>query len=467
MMGTLEASVRSWRPKLDPRDRPKYLAIARALAADVRSGALRPSDRLPAQRTLARRLGVNLTTVMRAIAEAQRQGIVDGKPGRGTFVRDVAAVAGRDHGAPAVIDLTNNLPPAIVDPPLASLLATALAEGCAGAGAAAMLGYPVRGGSPSDRVAGAAWLSRRGLDLDPERILVTAGADHALLMALLAFTRAGDTLLAEELTYPGVRTLAAMLGLRLVGVRVDEQGLDPDALRRAFRLRPKLLLCTPTIQNPTGSILPADRRAAIVQLAREHGVLLLEDDVYGFLPADAPPPLAAAAAEMTVYVTSFKCIAPGLRIGYVAGASEELVGRVAAVARATTWTPSTLVSAVATRWIRDGTAGAALAAVRRELAARQVEAAQVLAGRCMQAHPVAPHIWLELPPGWSRGAFVERARRHGVAVLAADAFATGDAVPEAVRICLGSARDGHELREALGRLQVTLREAHGIGPAVV
>jgi len=466
-MSVQEDLRRSWRPKLNPRDRPKYLAIARALAADVRAGALRPGERLPAQRALARRLGVNLTTVMRAIAEAQRQGVVDGQRGRGTFVREVAAVPGQATGAPAVIDLTNNLPPTIVDPPLASLLAAATAEACAGDGATAMLGYPVRGGNPSDRVSGAAWLSRRGLTLDPERILVTAGADHALLIALLAFTRAGDTLLAEELTYPAVRALAAMLGLRLVGVRVDEQGLDPEALRKAFRLRPKLLLCTPTIQNPTGSVLPAERRAAVVRLAREHGVLLLEDDVYGFLPTDAPAPLAALAPDTTVYLTSLKCIAPGLRIGYVAAANETLLGRMAAVARATTWTPPTLVSAIATRWIQDGTAGAALAAVRRELAARQTLAAQVLAGRSVQAHPVAPHLWLKLPRGWSRGAFVERARRHGVAVLAADAFATSDAVPEAVRVCLGSARDGHEAREALGRLQTTLREAHGLGPAVV
>jgi DNA-binding transcriptional MocR family regulator len=123
--------------------------------------------------------------------------------------------------------------------------------------------------------------------------------------------------------------------------------------------------------------------------------------------------------------------------------------------------------AIAVQWIQDGTAAAALAAIRRELAARQAVAARALAGCAVQTHPAAPHLWLTLPPGWSRAAFVERARRQGVAVLAADAFATTAAVPEAVRVCLGAARDAAELRLAMSRLQATLREAHSLGPAVV
>lgn len=464
-----------WKPRIDQGERPRYQAIVSALAADLRAGRLRGGDRLPAQRSLALALGVNLTTVMRAIAEARRLGLVVGLHGRGTFVQSARrGLATGELADSVLIDLTSNLPPedwADRDrgrPGLAKRLVAEVAELGRGQAARGWLRYAPRGGSPADRHAGQAWLARRGVQMDVERVVVTGGADHALFLALLALTQPGDTILTEDLTYPGLRAMAAMLGRSVAPVRSDTHGLDPDDVRTVCRARkPVLLFCTPTLQNPTTAILSPSRRKALASVAQEHGLVILEDDVYGALVGTGPAPIATLAPDLTVYLTSLsKCLAPGLRVGYVATASDALAAKLSAIARATTWSPPALTSTVAARWIQDGTADSALTVIRREIETRHGFAVRALVGYRLQSHPAAPHLWLSLPRGWSRAAFVERARGNGVAVLASDVFATTTAAPEAVRVCLGAASDAQEARRAAMILAMTLRQT-GLGPDVV
>ncbi len=467
-----------WRPRFEPGHKPGYLTIVSTLTTDIQLGRLREGDRLPAQRTLAQTLGVNLTTVMRAVAEARRRGLVVARRGRGTYVQTTGrhSAAATTAGEPAVIDLTINFPPERwtseqpnADLSLAQRLAASTAELTRGEAARALLRYSDRGGHAADRHAGQMWLAQRRVTIDAERVLVTGGADHALFLALAALTKAGDTILAEDLTYPGLRAIAAMLGRRIAPVRSDAHGILPDDARAACRLRkPVLLFCSPTIQNPTAAVLPLERRKALAALARDYGLTILEDDVYGPLATQAPPPLAHLAPDHVVYVTSLsKVVAPGLRVGYVATANDALAEKLATVVRGTTGTPPSLTTAIMSRWILDGTAEAALNAMRRENEIRHAFAARALSGQRILSHPAAPHFWLSLPRGCTRAAFVERARRNGVAVLGSDAFATTDEAPEGVRVCLGAARDAEEARRAVTLLATTLRATHGLGPAVV
>src|SRR5215510_10872094 len=111
--------MNDWMPNLAASDKPRYLAIADAIAEDIRKGRLAPSDRLPPQRKLARRLAIDFTTVARGYVEAQRRGLVESRVGQGTFVR---ASAKRRHGPmaghPEIVDLSMNLPPEPDDPDL-------------------------------------------------------------------------------------------------------------------------------------------------------------------------------------------------------------------------------------------------------------------------------------------------------------------------------------------------------------
>jgi DNA-binding transcriptional MocR family regulator len=185
-------------------------------------------------------------------------------------------------------------------------------------------------------------------------------------------------------------------------------------------------------------------------VAREHGVLILEDDVHGRIPERAPRPLSAFAPELAVYLTgTSKVLAPGLRVGFIA-APEALVDRIAAAIRGTTWMAAPLMAEIATRWIKDGTAEAILKRRRQEAMARHRLAGKVLGRTVGRPHPAAYHLWLGLSKEWRAESFADAARRRGVAVTPASAFATGrTSVPDAVRVCLGAARDRHQLERGL------------------
>lgn len=461
-MTTLPPPVSRWRPHLASNG-PRYLAVVDAIAEGVARGQLHRGDRLPTLRSLASTLGLNLATITRGIAEAERRGLVRAHQGRGTFVSD-------DPGAlpNAVLDLTLNLPPESAVSPLPRLLSETTARLLAGDGARDLLRYPELGGSFADRAAGSRWLAKRGLSLTPEHVVLTDGADHAILTGLLALVPRPGRVLVEDLTYPGVTSMAGMLGLPLEGLATDADGLRPDALARAVAAGPALLFITPTFHNPTARTMPLARREELVAVARSSTLRILEDDVYGYFPGNAPPPFAVLAPERSAYLTSFsKCFAPGLRVGYLAAPADDLAERITAVARATTCTPASIAAAVASRWIDTGVAEAALVAARDELTVRDALAMRLLPDGVHGAGTSCPHRWLELPNGWHRAEFIEHARQHGVAVRGSDAFAVDREPPDAVRFSISAPRDIATLERGLTVLARTLREQHGPRRAVV
>ncbi len=437
-------SMTNWTPDLAGRTGPLYRNIADALADDVASGALAVGTRLPTHRDLAFRLGVTVGTVTRSYAEAEKRGLIGGEVGRGTFVQGQR---------PAAVPLTANWAPALTagDPDLVNMttirpehavavqmLGPTMAAIAASGQVASLLGYAPHAGLPGHRAAGAAWLERQHrVAARPDSILLTTGAQNAMAVALAAAARPGDVVLAERLTNIGVKTLAATQGYHLEGVAIDDHGLIPDAFDSACRrLGPKALYLVPTMHNPTAVVMPAARRREIAAIARRHSVILIEDDVFGFMVPDALP-IQSIAPDITLYVTSLsKSVSAGLRVGYVV-APPELRSRVEAAIRALQYSAPALPAEVASRWIQDGTADRIAEAQRAEDLARQQLARAILPHGVVYGHPAAQHIWLVLPEPWRREDFVAEARRRGVIVTGADAFAVGrTSAPHAVRIGL-------------------------------
>ena len=180
-------------------------------------------------------------------------------------------------------------------------------------------------------------------------------------------------------------------------------------------------------------------------------MLIVEDDVHGRLLSRTVRPLSAFAPDLAVYVTgTAKVLAPGLRVGFIV-APPGLGPRIAAGIRGTTWMAAPLMAEIASRWIQDGTAERILARKRKRRGptAWPLKAFDHFA---MQAHPTRTTC------GWpsrgrGRGELRRSARRAGVAVTPASAFAAGrGATPEAVRLCLGAAADKDVLARALGIL---------------
>ncbi len=459
-------TVTIWEPQLADRRGPRYLAIVEALAEDLASGALPEGSRLPTHRALAEQLGVTVGTISRAYAEAARRGLVSGEVGRGTFVRRAPEAARPDD---AVVDLSQNHPPDPVSQPQRAALLRALASLTSHGDLGRLLDYPAAGGNAADRDAGAAWVSRAGIAAGPGEILVCTGSQHGLTVVLATLLGPGDLLLTEQLTYAGLKAIAGLLRLRLKGLPIDSSGLRPDALAEACAAGgAKAVYLIPTLHNPTTAVMPDERRREIAAIAREHGLAIVEDDVHGLLPQTRPLPIAALAPERTYYLTSTsKTLAPGLRIAYVK-APPAMVPRLAATLRATTWAVAPLTAAIASAWIRDGTADALLQARRAEARTRQAIACERLAGATFDTHPEAFYLWLHLPEPWRGDDFVVESRARGVTLTAAETFSVGDgSVPRAVRLCTGAARSRETLRRGLDVVGELLWNSAAAGSAVV
>src|SRR4051812_31312099 len=335
------------------RSGPIYQAIADQIGQEVDSGRLKPGARLPTQRALAKQLGVTLTTVTRAYVEAQRRGLLTGEVGRGTFVRPaIMDMEGPDQG---VLDLAVN---SLMPLPYAEELADRLSAAVPRSAGARVFGYQPQAGARHNRAAGSAWISASGLDAPLERVVVTGGGQHAILLALMAVARPGDEILVEEFTYPGISDLMSHLQLRLRPIAMDKDGLRPDALDAACRAgKPAALYCMPSFQNPTAALMPDARRRDIAEVAIRHQLTVIEDDVYGFLATGVTPLCTLLPESTSFFITSTsKSIAPGIRIGYMLAPSSMIERLSVAVLRTMVNAPPAMAE-LATSLITDGVAG--------------------------------------------------------------------------------------------------------------
>ena len=435
-----------WSPTLTQNGKPRYLAIADAIASDIGAGTLSPGDRLPPQRRLAARLGIDFTTVSRAYSEAQARGLVASHVGRGTFITSVTPETFTpDPQRAGEEDLSMNMAPEPTDPALLDKMREGM--GYVSANLIALLRYQSSVGSEQDKIAASSWLSMRGMVPLLERIAVTPGA-HPTMMAILSIlTTPGDVVLCENITYPGIRNIAGQMRVQLKGIAMDADGILPDALEAAIKAHsPRALYLNPTLQNPTTLTIPTGRRLEIAEVLNRHGLPLIEDDAYGFIPAKAPAPLAVSSPDLTWHIGGLaKCIGAGLRLAYTVAPSGKQAYALSQALRTISVMPSPLSMALATRWIEDGTADRIRRFIRQETAARQALAADALEGFDFVAAQNAFNIWLRLPTGTSRADIIARMAGRHIGIVPSDAF-TIDGVPdEHVRICLG----GSITREAL------------------
>jgi DNA-binding transcriptional MocR family regulator len=449
-----------WLPNLQGRKRPVYRAIADALDEDVERGTLRAGARLPPHRDLADHLGVTVTTITRAYAEAARRGLTSGHVGRGTFIRGREI---EDTGEEGLLDLGVNI--LMPDREVASLEVHLMRRRILPW--TQLLGYAPKRGHIRHRQAMAAWLAYLGMPTDPDNVVLTAGAQHGLVTTLAALLKPGDTLLVEDLTYSGIRLLSQQMHVKLRGVAMDAEGLRPDALDAACRMsRAAVLYCMPRLQNPTSAVMSDKRRRQIAAVAEKHRLTVVEDDTYGFLSPERWP-LARLIPHRAVFVTSLsKSLFPGLRLG-CAVAPPAILEKIVGAVWATMITTSSIGADLMSGWIEDGTAARITDWKRHEGAARQVIAGRLLAGHRFQTHPASPHLWLTLPSRWSSEGFVAQARTRGVVVNASSEFAVGAEQPRAVRLCLGTPRTRASLELALTRVAECLMDRAPTARAVV
>jgi DNA-binding transcriptional MocR family regulator len=416
---------------------PVYRRLADAIAERITAGTLAVGDRLPPQREIARALGINVTTVTRALSTLQQRGLLEARPGRGTTV---AARNGEGPGfvsAPSedtgVIDLSVNRPATSAYLDALALLLPRLSKD---RHYVTLQDYHPPEGPLWAREAIAEWMRPVAGDGDPGRVVLAAGAQHGLDCVLGAVTRQGEVVLADEVTYQGINALCRVHGLDLRGVAMDRGGMRADAFEAACaQLRPRAVFLVPTLHNPTTITLGEERRHELVAVARRHNVLIIEDDVYRPLADNPPPSLASLEPELTVHIGALsKCLAPGLRLGFVI-APRAIAGQVAAALRINCWSISPLTALIGARLMEEGSAARIIEAQKQELRQRQAILTEILGRYDVQSHATSTHAWLRLPVG-------REPVQHGV------------------RINVGAARSLDDLRTALNTMAELLAAGH-------
>ncbi|KJL30702.1 PLP-dependent aminotransferase family protein [Microbacterium azadirachtae] len=417
-----------------------YKSIVDRFATSIRDGRVPAGTRLPTHRALAREHRIALATASRVYAELAAMGLVAGEPGRGTFVRDQRGHDGvepsRRLPVPRIADLSFNQPLAAEQ---TSQLRHALRELSTSGNLEAVLHQQPPGGRSRERAIVATHLLDRGIDVPPARVLLANGAQQALDAVLTATTRPGDVIAVDALTYPGFALLAAAHSLEIAPIPSGAAGPDLQALDRLCAARPVRAIYTiPTVHNPLGWTLDRPTRERLVAIARARDAWIIEDGTYAFLDEAPPLPVQALAPERTFYVASLsKNVATGLRFGFLVapGAHEQQIVR---SLRTSTWGVSGLITALATGWIADGTV-ARLEKTRRDDATERQQIARAAFRQLdYTAHPSSYFGWLRLPPDLRADQAASHLADVGILVTTADAFASTDHAPHALRLALAT-----------------------------
>ncbi len=422
---------------------PLYRQLYEQVRAAILAGTLQSGTRLPATRELAGLLGLNRTTVSAAYELLIHDGLVSGQVGRGSFVTHklqparlnwqellVPAPSAHGFGGDSDISFVASRPSELLFP-LEDFRRT-----CEEVTTSPEVVNILQLGTP----AGYAPLRRylleaarqEGVAQSTDDIVITSGCQQAMDLIHRSLLSPGDAVAIEDPVYPGLKNAFAGGGARVIAVPVGRDGLDLEAAARVLKSeRPRLLVVTSSFQNPTGTTLPASARAALVRMAHEQRVILVENDIYGDLRYEGeriPTLKQLDETGDTILLRSFsKSAFPGLRVGWIVG-PRELTRRVAEAKQWCDLHTDQLSQAVLLRFAESGRLAShrtlMLDAGRKRLRAVLDACSRHLAGIASFTRPMGGmSIWVTFENPVDTGDLLPRAQREGVAYLPGRHFA--------------------------------------------
>lgn len=470
---------------------PLYRQLATNLQQRIRSGALPSRTRLPTVRQLAEQLGVTRLTVHSAYAELQSGGWLEATVGRGTFVAERI----EQLLTPPESELGREVTPAglLADmlrmtqlPGLVSLAKADPApehlpvrnwqraqELALASGGNSLMGYTTAQGDLMLRSTLAEVVRERGISAGPDEIMVVAGVTNGMALVTALLAKPGSTVLVEQPTYLGLLNILATRGVRAVGLPVDGEGLVVSALEQTLRdERPAFLYTMPTFQNPGGVCMSEARRAALLELAKRHNLLIVEDDIYGRVAYEGAP-LPALKAEdrsgQVIYLSSFsKSLMPGLRMGYVV-APPALISELVKLRQAQDICSPPITQRALSIFIEQGWWHSHVRRMvpryreRRDALLRAMERHFPM-GVCWTRPRGGFACWVTLPPGASVIELYLSAIARGVAFAPGEVFSAAPEPLPHMRLCFG-VESPERIGDAVMTLGGLLRE-RGLSRAV-
>lgn len=460
-----------------------YRRLADDLAELVDRRVLRPGDRLPSVRSTSRQRRVSLATVLRAYQVLEDRGYVEVRPQSGHYVKAEPLAQlpqpamGRVRLAEEEVrseNLLGALLERVNDPAMVPFgAATAAIELFPVAKLSRLLAIRARksGGVAYEGPRGMEPCRRQiirraatnGITLQEDELVVTNGCTEALHLALRAVTSPGDTILLESPTYYGFLELANSLSLRVLELPASPaSGVAPEDIRRALRRRRvSAFLTSPNFQNPLGFTVPDAAKREIVRLLASRGIRIVEDDIYSDLYFGRQRPLPYKAFDQTGSVllcsSISKTVAPGYRVGWVAGGS--FAERIASLKVGLSLQTNTLAQLTAADFLSLGGVEHHLRrlrqAFRRQVGDMQHAVARYFPEGTRVSRPGGGHLlWVELPQGTDAFEVARRAFKQRIGVLPGRFFSTGPGYAHCIRINCGAplTAEREEAVRTLGRL---------------
>ncbi len=447
---------------------PIYLLLADILEEMIDSRSLRVGDRMPSVRQFSAQQHVSVPTALQAYVTLESRGLIEARPKSGFYVRsrlaDLAPEPAPSPFAPKITrledpDPVESLLADYADPKLiplgAALPCTRLLPGVKltrilGAIGRKLgpdsIGYDLAPGHESLR----RQLARRSLEwgcaLKAEDFLVTVGATEAVSLALQATCRPGDTVAVETPTYFGLAGTLRELRLKALPIPVNAaDGIDLETMEKALR-RTRVTACVvvPNFHNPTGFVMPDDRKRELVLMCAKRGIALIEDDTYGDLPHEGPRPRCLKAfdpGDTVILCGSFsKKLAPGYRVGYVAAGKRQ--PKVRALKQTSTLIGALLPTLAVAEFVKSGGYDRYLrsirAAYRGQVAGmREAVAEHFPQGTALSRPKGGYMLWCELPGGADAMRLFDMARDAGISIAPGPMFSPTGGFRNCIRINCG------------------------------
>jgi 2-aminoadipate transaminase len=428
---------------------PIYQQIYEELREAILTGTLPETTRLPPERTLAEKLGVNRSTVVHAYRELVVDGLIEqrvgsgsrvaraaGQPARspdvpwwitlppwrvGSFPQVLGELAATEHGER--ISFVPGVPP--VEPSPLGELAKSFAR--AAGDPDYVLSYGNSEGHAPLREAIADRMRARGCAVEAREVLILTGSTQGISLVAQSLAEPGDEIIVEAPTYPGALQIFQIAGLRAIPVAVDADGIRVDHVEAILRTRrPRFIYTMPSLHNPTGVTMNADRRERLVTLAERARVPIVEDDPYGSLVQPPMPPLVAHSPSYVIYLSTFsKTIAPSLRLGWIT-APRTIYERLLMRKQSYDMASSLYVQAAVYDYLTRAY-DAHVVRLREELTARRKLAREAIAAHWPKSMRLAAggggfYLWATAPREMRARALLDAAERHGATFLFGEAF---------------------------------------------
>lgn len=440
----------SWKPAINRIDKPIYKVLAHQLEEDIVEGILLPGTKLPPQRELADYLDLNVSTISKAFKVCEMKGLLSASVGSGTFVSYDAvsnAYLLEDTKPTHLIEMGATIPDNDSFEPLIHQLKSMLQEG----DYEKWFGYGRAGESIWQKDAAVKLIRRGGFETTVDHILFANGGQNAIAATLASLCKPGDRIGVDEHTYPGLKTVAAMLSVQIVPIKSENDQLSPTAFEDACKNENiKGIYIIPDYHNPMASIMTVENRKRIASVARKYNQFVMEDASYHLLNQSPLPAVASFAPEQVIYIASLsKSLAPGLRLAYVSVPLQykELISKALYNLNITV---SPLLAELTARMIVSNQFEGLIQGHQLQNRRRNELLEQYLSNYTCVGDETGVFRWLLLPGKVTGAEFEAFAAKHGVQVYAAERFVVGNSCPKrAVRIAVCAPKTLEELEQGL------------------